>query len=488
MEKNIFVPVYPAAALLIITLLISACATTSEIPGWVNSPPENNSEYTYFIGIGSDKAGDQGAASAEAASLIISEITKYLGVRVSSNTTAEARDAYGEFESKLTAVVNESSSARLTGLTISNKWVEQADSGVNVYLLAEYSTKELLAEKKRLDNLFKEKQEAISGPESEGDSLFSELKYYRASIKYIEAALAASTSDLENADLKFERNITKARDAIERLEIKNVSGPESVYVGEKFDEDFVVRLTSSGQPVEGLPVTVSYKELRANGRKTALTHTVLTDSEGLASFEAPAVQWVGNEKITFFLDMRAVIEPLEDVSFKLLQYVDGLEQAVNSKRTFFEYNVFSKAVEVPTCVMVMDVDRSGNPLNKSDTASGIISELSDAGFDVFILPVDYRMTAVSDSELIALIHEQYGNIYERFIFGTAEISSFEESDSSVIVKVTGKIKAVELETGKILFSASEQKRAMGSSNSATISAAFSSLGRMYGSRLVSDLP
>ena len=39
---------------------------------------------------------------------------------------------------------------------------------------------------------------------------FSELKYYRASIKYIEAALAASTSDLENADLKFERNITKA--------------------------------------------------------------------------------------------------------------------------------------------------------------------------------------------------------------------------------------------------------------------------------------
>ena len=107
MKKNIFVPVYPAAALLIITLLISACATTSEIPGWVNSPPENNSEYTYFIGIGSDKAGDQGAASAEAASLIISEITKYLGVRVSSNTTAEARDAYGEFESKLTAVVNE---------------------------------------------------------------------------------------------------------------------------------------------------------------------------------------------------------------------------------------------------------------------------------------------------------------------------------------------------------------------------------------------
>ena len=109
--------------------------------------------------------------------------------------------------------------------------------------------------------------------------------------------------------------LPRPRDAIERLEIKNVSGPESVYVGEKFDEDFVVRLTSSGQPVEGLPVTVSYKELRANGRKTALTHTVLTDSEGLASFEAPAVQWVGNEKITFFLDMRAVIEPLEDVSF-----------------------------------------------------------------------------------------------------------------------------------------------------------------------------
>jgi len=483
-KRKRFLPVILAAA-----VICSACTTSAELaPAWTNAPPDDNAEYTYFLGIGSASSGDEGAASAEAASLIVADITKFLGVRITSDTTAEAKDAYGKFESSLISVVQEKSSARLSGLRMSKRHVESDESGVTVYLLAEYGTAELKAEKIRLAELFKEKQEAISGPEKEGDKLVLELKYYRSAVQYIEAALAASNSDLENADLKFERNIIKARESIDHLKIENVSAPPGTYVGEDFDQDFRVRLSSDGINIEGLPVTVSYKELRENGRKTIRTHTVLTDSEGIAAFRPPAPEWVGNEKITFFLDMRAVIEPLEEVSFKLLQYVDGLEQAVNAKRTSFNFEVLSKAVEIPTCVMVMDVDRSGNPLNKTDTASGILSELSDAGFDVFILPVDYRMTAVSDTELIELVREQYGNIYQRFIFGTAEISSFEESSGSVIVKVTGKIKAVELESGRILFSASEQKRARGGNNSATISAAFSSLGRMYGDKLVSDLP
>ena len=484
MKRKIFLPAILAAA-----VIYSACTTTSsQLPDWVTAPPEDNSEYTYFLGVGSAPAGDEGTASADAESLVVSEITKYLGVRITSDTTTTARDALNSYESSLVSVIKERSSANLSGLRIKERWVEQYEDSVNVYILAEYSTPELAAEKLRLAELFKEKQEAISGPEKEGDGLVSEQKHYRAAVQYIEAALAAANSDIENADLKFERNITKARESIDRLSIEKVSAPASTYVDEAFKEDFRVRLFSDGNPAEGLPVTVSYKELRENGRKTIRTHTVLTDSEGLAVFEPPVPEWVGSEKITFFLDMRAVTEPLEEVSFKLLQYVDGLEQAVNAKRVTFDFNVLSKAVEIPTCVMVMDVDRSGNPLNKSDTAAGILTELTDAGFDVFLLPVDYRMTAVSDTELIAIVYEQYGNIYDRLIFGTAEISSFEESGSSVIVKVTGKVKAVELESGRILFSASEQKRARGGNNSATISAAFTSLGRMYGEKLVSDLP
>ncbi|MDC7228371.1 MAG: hypothetical protein PQJ61_16530 [Spirochaetales bacterium] len=476
--------------IILAAVFYSSCSTTPEQqrPEWTVSPPADNAEYTYFLGIGSASSGDEGAASAEAESLIISDITKYLGVRVTSDTTTTARDAYGKFESGIESAVREKSSARISGLRLIERWVEQVESGVTVYILAEYDTAELKAEKIRLTELFKEKQEAVSVPEKEGDSLALEKQHYRASVAYINAALAASSSDLENADLKFERNITKARESIEKLSVEAVSGPVSTYVGEGFNQDFIVRILSDGNPVEGLPVTINYKELLENGRKTVRTQTVLTGVDGLASMRPPAPGWVGSEKITFFLDLRAVIEPLEEVSFKLLQYVDGLEQAVNAKRVSFSFDVMSRAVEIPTCIMVMDVDRSGNPLNKTDTASGLLSELSEAGFDVFLLPVDYRMTAVSDIELIELVRSQYGNIYDRFIFGTAEISSFEESGTSVIVKVTGKIKAVELDSGRILFSGSEQKRARGGNNAATISAAFTSLGKMYGEKLVTDLP
>lgn len=484
MKKHLF----RIGILTIAAVLIAACATTSGVPEWVNMPPADTSEFMYFTGVGSAPAGDEAEAAAAAADLIISEIVKFLGVRVTSETTDEARDAYREFESSLASVLRDGTAGGPGGLRLVDSWTDYTEPAVVVHLLAEYKIVELQAEKLNLEELFKEKKETISGPEKAGDELFSGQRFYRASVSYIEAALEESVSGQENADLKFERNIVKAGEAIQQVEIETVSAPGFTYIGEGFDEDFVVRLSSGGKPAEGLPVTVSYKELRANGRKSVRTYTVLTDGEGFAVFESPVPEWVGKEKITFFLDMRAVIEPLEDVSFDLLQYVDGLEQAVNSKQVHFDYEVFSRAVEVPTCVMVMDVDRSGNPLDKTDTASGIVSVLSGAGFEVFMIPVDYRMTAVSDSELIKIISEQYGNLYERMVFGTAEISSFEENGGNVIVKVTGKIKTVELESGRILFSASEQKRARGGSNSSTISAAFMSLGKMYGTKLISDLP
>jgi hypothetical protein len=484
MKKAIFrINVLAAAAIFFI-----ACATTSGVPEWVTSPPDDTSEYMYFIGVGSNPVGDLELASEEAENLIVSEITRYIGVRIKSDTTSEARDAYQEFENSLISIIREKSNTELNGVRVVETWTDEGNSAVIVHFLVKYRTAELQAEKNRIEELFKGKVETISASEKEGDEQFSIERYYRASVNFIEAALEASTSDLEDSGLKFERNIAKARESVERISMEAVSGPDFTYIGEKFDEKFKVKLTVSETPIEGLPVTISYKELRANGRKAVRTHTVLTGEDGYAVFELPGPEWVGTENITFFLDMRAVIEPLEDVSFDLLQYVDGLEQSVNSKRVLFEYEVFSKAVEVPTCVMVMDVDRSGNPLDKTDTASGIVSALTIAGFKIFMIPVDYRMTAVNDAELIKIISEQYGNLYERMVFGTAEISSFEETGGNTIVKVTGRIKVVELESGRVLFSASEQKRARGGSNSSTISAAFTSLGKMYGNKLISDLP
>ncbi len=476
------------AVSLLAVILIFSCATTSGAPDWVTSPPADDSDFVYFTGIGSDADGDTGLAFEQASSIILSDITRYLDVNISSDSSLELRDAYGEYESEIKAVIKENSSARITGMKIREVWIDESGDGVDVHVLVEYEKAALKAEKDRLEALFKEKQEAISGPEAEGDALVSEERYYRAAVKFLEAAMAASTSELENSAIKFERNINKAKQAINRIEIEPVSAPEGTYINRSFPESFKVKLTGGSKALEGLPVTVSYKEMRTNGRKTVKTFTGLTGADGVFEFNSPAPGFVGKEKITFFLDMRALVEPLEDVPFELLKYVDGLEQEVNNKRYVFEYNVFSMAVEIPTCIMVMDVDRSGNPLDKTDTAAGILSELSAAGFDVYVVPVDYRMTAVNDSELINMMNAQYGNSYDRMIFGTAEISSFEEGNGAFTVKVTGSLKAVELATGKILFSSSEQKRAIGGNNAGTISAAFNSLGKIYGEKLVNELP
>ena len=469
-------------------IAVSACTTTGNVPPWVDTAPEDTSEYLYYVGTGTSGEGAAGKAATDAAASIASEIVRDIGLRVVQDTTEEARTAYAEFKEALARSLSGETATGLDGLRIAGQWNDEDGSSEVVHLLAEWDLSSYEALKSRLSALFEEKAVTVSPSEIEGDQLFAGQRYYRAAVSFVEAALEASVSDEQDAALKFERNIAKAESAVRRLEIEESSAPGFVYVGEDFDEDFAVRLKSGDSPASGLPVTVNYKVLRANGRKSVRTHTVLTDENGLASFRAPAPEWVGIEKVTFFLDMRAIIEPLESVSFDLLQYVDGLEQAVAEKQIELSYEIYSRAIEVPTCVMVMDVDRSGNPLDKTDTASGIVSVLEDAGFDVYMIPVDYRMTAVGDSELIRMIREQYGSLYERIIFGTAEISSFDESGGSVNVKVTGRIKAVELETGRVLFSASEQKGARGGNNSSTIAAAFLSLGKMYGNKLISDLP
>ena len=482
-----------ASTILMVLFFAAGCASgEGGRPGWVNSPPADSQGAVFFVGAGSDPGGSEVGARQMAGSQLVSEITRFLGVKITAETTVEAKDAFGEFESNVTQKINENSQAQIGDLKVVDSWTDWSSGGVTVYLLAEYDKGALLEEKARLEAVFVEREEAISGPEREGERLMTEGAYYRAALKFGEAALAAVSSEVDNAAIKFERNLNNAKEALSRIRLLSLNDNITGVLGGELEEPFRMKVTGgagkSAPGLEGVDIRVSYKVIRRNNRLSSTSETFRTDGEGMIVFWRPPANFVGEEVLSMALDMRRILDPLSELSDPFYAQVGGLEQVINQKRVNFRYEITSLAKEIPTAVLLVDQDRGGNPLERSDTASGLLEILTGEDFAVYLLDNSPQYASLSEAELLGRLASEWEARYERIILGFAGIDSFDETDDYVIVQVSGEAKAVDLATGAVIYTANGQSRARSKSPSGTVSAAFKNLGKNLGEELINNLP
>ncbi|MFP4534798.1 MAG: hypothetical protein ACLFNP_03690 [Spirochaetaceae bacterium] len=478
-------------------LLLGACATergsspaqTEEpAPDWVMRAPEPTDQYEYFVGSSSDESGDTAAAEDQAIADLIAEITRYLGVRVTSETSAEARASLNSFESEVTQTVRQQSEARVAGFRVQDRYVEEQAGRVTVHILARYERSALEAEKRRLEALFQERIDAIAVPEEEAENLESRGAYVRAAQKYIEAAAAAASSDIENAQIRFERNISAARNILSELTIEKLDDNLSALVGSPFDERFRARVTVGGRPLEDVEMLVGYKVLRSNGRTGVSTSRVRTNDEGVAAFQHPVPEFVGTESLTMGLDLDAYLTPLQDAPRSYQSDIDGLLDVLASKRVVFRYSVESGAGSVPTAVVVLATDIAGNPIRDGATESGILQRLSSEGFDIRVLSFPREeLNGMSDADLLEEFRRVADPSVRRVVYGVVGIDEFEERDG-VIVRVSGQVRTVRLSDGEVLAVAEGFQRSRGLSSQSAISAAFRGLGNKFAEQLMRELP
>ncbi len=463
-------------------------------PSWIERPPEDSANAVFFVGAGSDTAGDAAKARELANADLVSNISKFLGVKITAETTTEAKDSIKEFENKLTNTIREQSKAQISDLKITDTYTERSGNTVNVYVLGEYNKKSLLAEQARIKRIFEEQAEAISGPEKAGDDLFRSGSFFQAAVKYIEAAVAATASDVDNADIKFKRNMDKAKSAISSINFYALNSGIHGMSGQPLPEPFRLKVSGGSSPnaagLSGVPVLIGYKELKSNGKMGAASAEVQTDAEGMVSFSFPAVQrFVGTERVTMSLNMMSTIQPLENVPKKYQDQVDSLKQAVNAKRVVFEYVLASAAKTIPTAVLIIDTDNGNAPTGKTETAAGVLEALSAEKFNAALLPYDAVLASMDEASAVDYLKNKYGKTYERLIFGTATISDFSEKDGKFTVKVSGNIQAYDLKSGQVLYSSGNTfKSALGNNLSAAMSAAYKQFGKLIGEGLVNALP
>ncbi|RKX87323.1 MAG: hypothetical protein DRP58_03050 [Spirochaetes bacterium] len=476
-----------------------ACASSpgsengGELPSWVTMPPADTSDTVYFIGAGSNTEGDSAKARNLAGADVVSSITRFLGVKVSSDTTVTAKDTLDKFTSTLDQTIRETSSAQIGDFKIVESFTDKSGTTINVYLLGSYNKKALLEEQARIKAVFAEQKAAISGPEAEGDSLVASSAYFAGAVKYIEAASAASTTDIENAEIKYERNMNKAREAVGNINLYALNDNLNAFIKQTFDNPFELKITGTpgidGKVLSGVPVRITYKIVRENGRKAIRSESVITDSNGMISFFRPPANFVGTERVTMSLDLSASLETLENVPDKLYAQLESLEKIVNSKKIGFTYNVISRAKEIATAVMIIDQDNSGAATGKTETASGILEVLTSEGFSIRSIDVGSDILKMGDESIINTIAKKYAGRFERLVFGTVGISDFQKDGDRFTVKVSGDIKVADLGSGEIIYTSGNRfKSAMGSNAASAMSTAFKQFGKVIGESMANNLP
>lgn len=485
-------------------LVLSSCAGTPtrssqpetesrEVPDWVKSAPDDTQEYVYFVGYASDPEGNQARAEEQATYAMISEITRYIGVQVTSETTAEAKASLDDFQSSVTQEVRQTSDSRVTGFRIADKWVSGGGGEVTVYLLGRYNREDLMKEKRRLEEVFQAKIDAVAVPEQEGRDLEGRGRYFQAIRRYIQAAVAAANSEVDNADILFQRNIDNAKRVIGSISLIKLNDNLQVYSGQSFDEDFGVKLVyGSDLEAPGIPaadVRVSYRVLRSNGRMGVASEVLQTDPEGYLTFTHPVPEFVGTAQLTMALEIEGYLEPLYDVESPFQAQVDSLEDLALDKRVTFRYEVVSNAKNIPTALSIIDLDSAGNPTGKRETASSVMDGLSSADFKVRLAGApDAMILSGGRTAVEREVLTRFGNEVRRLAYGTARIDEFEERDGNFFVKVRGEVTVTELETGEVIASVNRTKRSRGTNVGSAISAAFRGLGQEIGKELVNSLP
>jgi hypothetical protein len=483
-------------------LFISGCSTPAKPsaaepakkapPQWVLTQPAGNAQFEFFVGSSSDASGDAAKAEEQAIYSLIAEITRYMGVRITTDTTSEAKASLDAFQAQVTQQVRQQGDARVTGFRVADKFVDKDKARVTVYLLAQYDRAELEKEKARLAAVFQEQIDAVALPEQKGREFENRGDLFNSIKSYIEAAAAASGSNVDNAAIKFERNINNAKRVVGRIGLVPLTGVLTGAIGEPLRETFKLKVVN-GQgekdpPVPGADIQVSFKELRG-GRVGIRTASLQSDENGMVEFEHPTPSFVGSEKLTMMLDLSAFLRPLDRVPRNFAFHVNGLQDLVGTKRADFEYTVLSRAKDVPTGIVVLDMDTAGNSTGGSGTASGILESLSTDGFKVRTLAYNSTMLkGMSDADIVKSIAASFGTQVERIIFGTIAIDEFVEEKGTFQVRVAGTVKAADLKSGQVFYSKRMFKRSIGSSSDGAISGAFRNLGVDFGKDLSRNLP
>jgi hypothetical protein len=447
-----------ALAVLFAVSCVSSPEPAPAAPDWVLSPPGPDGTNTYFVGYSSAGSGDVAKATDDASANLVAGIMNYLGTRVTVDSTAEARATLDSYQADIVQTVKSESSGRLSGFSIKERYETKGpNDSITVYILAAYQTRELEREKARIAAVFQEQDDAVAKPEAAGDAAASGGRWFDAVRFYIEAAVAASGVDIDNADIKLERNVNKARAVLSKLRFVRVDAPSAAGLGQPVPQPFQARLVhgegDSAPAIPGVEVFVAYQSRQASGRVINRTSREMSDQRGMISFTPPPPDFVGKQMVTFTLNLDSARELLDKMPRKYDAYVDALSDDLARRSIVFEYNVASQARTVNTGVAILDLGADGVPAATTVAQGGLMETLVRERFKASVATFDAQLIVSSDDNgILQAARARYGSTMGRIIYGVAVADKTVKDGSMWQATARMTIRCLDLASGNVLYS------------------------------------
>jgi len=110
----------------------AAADPAPKAPAWTMETPAPSGGNTYFVGYADGSADAEAKATENATAGMITEIMRYIGVTITAESSATAKSTLDTFEADLVQTVTQSSSGRVSGFQLAEKYVAKSASGVTV--------------------------------------------------------------------------------------------------------------------------------------------------------------------------------------------------------------------------------------------------------------------------------------------------------------------------------------------------------------------
>jgi len=472
-----------------IVILASGCASAPKVPQWVLQTPQPDSTYTFFVG--SSSGADIATTIGDATASLIAGIMKYMGVSISVSSSAEAKASLTDYQAQITQTVKTESKGRIVGFEVVEKYINKdAKSGLyTVHVLARYETKELQKEKARLEALFKEKMDAVVVPEQKGDAAAAEGRQLDAIRFYAEAMSAAGGSDIDNAQVKLERNAKKASAIAATLTLSIVSGSNAqIPLGGTLPTITARLMANRGgtlQPVAGAPLLIAYPRKLTSGRVGTATTQAFTDANGNAAFNVSAIDVAGKYRVSVQIDFASISDLFSSLPTWALPYSDAVEADLSGNVAYAAYSVVSAAKNIPMAIAVRaNSQQAAISLDLSAFSASFKEALVKQGFVV----ADAAPPASSAPD-IAQLRTLAPPSMQRFALASIDLGAVSKDGDYFIASVSGSMNVYDLVSGTTLYSASKSAQGMGASERDALSSALRTLaGQVFANDILGSLP
>jgi len=498
-----------AAALIVMSGIVScimSCASgPAAIPSWTVHTPDPDAVNTFFTGSGTGRTAAEALENAQ--SNLVASVMQYMGTQVNVQTSATARASLDNYQAELIQSVSTESSGRLSGFRIKDKQVyaDKKSGTVQAYILATYSTVELNKERTRMDDMAREKVDAVAVPETAGDSLFAEGRAFQAVRKFLEAAIAATAPGVDNPRQKVERNLSKARAAVAVLSL-SIDGPSTGESGKTPEKPFSVlvlarsasllpsspSLLSPPSPAADVAISLSLPRKLASGKIGSRTELLRSDRNGRVVYAASAPDFSGSTRVSAALDLQAELDLAYSLPKEYSAIVAALENDIASRTVDIDWKIVSAARGIPLAVAIFETDQRGYSLADRPMSGGLQEALRAAGFTVMqiaSLPPAILLSGDDTAVLAAARAAGVPAFAARITYGAANIDAVASDGSMFIATASGGLKTLDLASGALLHSASRSAQGIGATEDSAGHAALASLGKnVFGMELASSLP